>query len=203
MTIQKSKTKKKLTPVTITREGIGTGILSLVIFSVILWLTIWHRDFLLQFSSLGYLGLLISNFMASAAVFAPLPVVFTSFISGNVFNPFLVGIFAGAGSALGDFVAFLFGFGARKVIVGFWRGEQKQGKLKVDAQKRKSLKFWFKQNAFLTVFVLSFLPNPLFDGVGILAGIFNMKPRDFLLATLLGRVLRNMLLAFGGQKLLS
>lgn len=174
-------------------EGLGVGILSLVVFALVLWLTIWYQDVLLRFSSLGYLGLLVSNFLASSAVFLPVPTLLASFVGGNILNPILVGLFSGIGSALGDFVAFLFGFGARRVVNKVFKKEVWLGQFE----------HWLKRNAFAAVFVLSFIPNPFFDGVGILAGAANVKPKEFLIATVLGRVLRNILLALSGQKILS
>ncbi len=174
-------------------EGLGAGILSLAIFVLVFWLMIWHREVFLRFSSLGYLGLLISNFFASATIFLPVPTLATSFLSGEILNPVLVGLSAGVGSSLGDFVAFLLGFGTRRVVNKMVQKEVWLGRVE----------FWLRKNSFLAVFFLALIPNPLFDGVGILAGAANVKPKDFFLATLLGRVLRNLLLAVGGQKILS
>lgn len=187
------KTPKNKELIVLEEEGIGIGILSLIVFALVIYLTIWQRDFLVRFSSLGYLGLLISNFLASSAIFLPVPTLVTSFISGNILNPILVGIFSGVGSALGDFVAFLFGFGTRRVVNRLFKKEVFLGRFE----------HWLKKNAFVAVFVLSFIPNPLFDGIGILAGAANVKPKDFFLATLLGRVLRNLLLAVSGNRILS
>ncbi|MCL5675891.1 MAG: VTT domain-containing protein [Patescibacteria group bacterium] len=202
MTRQKSSKTSKMVEKW-KQDGILSGIAALTFSLLAIWLVLTQKNLLLKYSTLGYFGLLVSNFLTSAAVFLPVPTLAASFLSGNVLNPILIGLFAGTGSAMGDFVAYLLGFGARKIVVGVWQKEQKQGRFKIDAGQKKNLKFWFKQNAFLTVFILAFLPNPFFDGVGLLAGVFNMKPRDFLLATTLGRVLRNTILAFSGQKILS
>ncbi len=175
------------------QDGILSGIVALAFSLLAIWLVLTQKNLLLKYSTLGYFGLLVSNFIASAAVFLPLPTLATSFLSGNILNPILVGLFAGVGSALGDFVAFLLGFGTRRVVNGFLKKEHFFGRLE----------FWFKKNAFVTIFVLSFIPNPFFDGVGLIAGAFSVKPKDFLLATVLGRVTRNILLAISGQKILS
>lgn len=139
-----------------------------------------------------YISLLITNFLASVTLFFPSPGIVTSFFSGNILNPVLVGLFAGTGSALGDFVGFLLGFGTRKIVNKLTKKDVLLGRFET----------WIKKNGFLGIFILSFIPNPIFDGAGLIAGALAVKPRDFLLATLLGRVLRNILLAIGGQKIL-
>lgn len=175
------------------QDGIITGVIALAFSLLAIWIALTQKSLLLKYSSLGYFGLLVSNFIVSAAIFLPVPTLMTSFFGGNVLNPILVGLFAGVGSALGDFVAFLLGFGTRRVVNGFLKKEHFFGRLE----------FWFKKNALITIFVLSFIPNPFFDGVGLIAGAFSVKPKDFLLATVLGRVTRNILLALSGQKILS
>lgn len=175
------------------QSGIVSGVAAIILSLLAIWFALSEKSLLLKYSTLGYFGLLVSNFVASAAIFFPVPTLATSFLSGNILNPIYVGVFAGVGSALGDFVAFLLGFGTRSLVNGFLKKEHLFGKLE----------FWFKKNALLTIFVLSFIPNPFFDGVGLIAGAFSVRPRDFFLATVLGRVARNILLAFSGQKILS
>ncbi len=139
-----------------------------------------------------YFGLLVTNFLASVTLFFPSPGIVTSFFSGNILNPVLVGLFAGTGSALGDFVGFLLGFGTRKIVNKLTKKDVLLGRFET----------WIKKNGFLGIFLLSFIPNPIFDGVGLIAGALAVSPKDFLLATLLGRVLRNILIAVSGQQIL-
>lgn len=173
-------------------SSVWLGIFSLVLFLVILYLTIFHRDFLLKFSSLGYFGLVITNFLASATIFLPVPTLFSSFVGGHALNPFLVGFLAGLGSAVGDLLGFMLGFGARRVVGRIFHKDQLLGRFEP----------WIRKNSVLAVFLFAFFPNPFFDGVGLLAGALNLSPLRFFVATLGGRVLRNTLLALSGQKLL-
>ena len=173
-------------------HGILIAVVSLLIFAVVLWLTIFQRELLLRFSTLGYFGLLITNFLGSATVFFPLPATLSSILGGNTLNPYFVGFFAGLGSALGDLLGFILGYGARNVANKVFHKDQFLGRFEP----------WIRKNALLAVFLFAFFPNPFFDGVGLLAGALNLKMRDFFLATLAGRVLRNTLLALTGQKFL-
>lgn len=173
-------------------QSLGVGIVSLAVFALTMWLIIFHKDFLNRFSSFGYLGLFISNFLGSATIFIPLPTLISSFIGGEVLNPLIVGMVAGFGSASGDFLGYLLGYGARNVVGRIFHKDTFLGRFEP----------WIRKNGVFAVFVLSFIPNPLFDGVGLIAGALELRPRDFFLATLAGRVLRNILLAISGQKFL-
>jgi membrane protein YqaA with SNARE-associated domain len=45
----------------------------------------------------------------------------------------------------------------------------------------------------------AFLRNPLFDVAGLAAGVIGMKVRLFLAAVVIGRVAKNLLLAYAGD----
>lgn len=164
-----------------------------VIFSLgLILISILNRGFILHLGGLGYLGLFLTNFLASATIFIPVPSLIMSFLEGNILNPVLVGVFAGLGSAMGDFLGFLIGFGARSAVNNYLGEGKKLGRFEE----------WFRKNSFLAVFVLAFIPNPVFDSAGLIAGAFRVSPQNFFLATFFGRTLRNILIALSGRSIL-
>lgn len=173
-------------------QSVLVGFLLILVSLFFVFVSINHRDLLLRFAKLGYAGLFITNFIGSAAIFTPAPVLIASFFGGNILNPVLVGFFSGLGSALGDLLGFLFGYGARTMINGYLAKGKWLG----------GFEDWFRKNSFLAIFILAFIPNPIFDACGLLSGALKVKPQNFFLATLLGRLLRNYILAFSGQKIL-
>jgi membrane protein YqaA with SNARE-associated domain len=50
----------------------------------------------------------------------------------------------------------------------------------------------------LAIFLLAFIPNPVFDVAGIAAGALRIPVWKFIAATMLGRTLRFILLAYFG-----
>jgi membrane protein DedA with SNARE-associated domain len=52
------------------------------------------------------------------------------------------------------------------------------------------------------VLLLAFVPNPLFDIVGVTAGILKMPYPKFLLWCMLGKILKMLAFAYGGSFIL-
>ena len=56
-----------------------------------------------------------------------------------------------------------------------------------------------QRRGFLTLFVLSAIPNPLFDLAGISAGVLHYPVARFLLACWLGKTIKALALAYLGS----
>jgi membrane protein DedA with SNARE-associated domain len=54
----------------------------------------------------------------------------------------------------------------------------------------------------MTTFAFSTLPLPVFDFIGIMAGVLDYPIWKFAAATLLGRIIRNFIIAWTGAKIL-
>jgi membrane protein DedA with SNARE-associated domain len=163
------------------------------IFALILLVIIWL--FRRQFTSMGHLGLLgifFVNFFASATVVVPLPGVASVFLGGAVLDPIAVGVVSGLGASLGELLAYFVGFGGR-AFVG--RGGEQE-------QLIAMIEKFFHSAGFITTLVFSALPVPVFDVIGLLAGSLNYPVWKFFFATLIGRVGRNILIAWTGEKFL-
>lgn len=160
--------------------------------SILLILLIWsQRENLSSYSRWGYLGIFLINFVSSATVLFPLPGVAAVVAGGAVWNPFLVGLFSGIGASLGELFGYLVGYGGSGLVASW------------DKRKWvKTVKSFFAKSGFITIFIFSVIPFPLFDVIGIIAGAVNYPIWKFTLATLSGRVARNVLLAWMGAKLI-
>jgi membrane protein DedA with SNARE-associated domain len=79
----------------------------------------------------------------------------------------------------------LAGDGAARVVI----------KNKRDLWKYKKL---IKKYDLPAVFILAFIPNPVFDVAGIAAGSVGIPLVRFLIATIAGRIIRYVLLAYLG-----
>jgi membrane protein DedA with SNARE-associated domain len=136
-----------------------------------------------------YVGIFVISFLAYATVLLPAPgaaIVFTigAAFKDVPFNTIRIALAAGAGAALGELSGYLAGLGGRGVL-----------------ENRKIYhKFcgWMEKHGAVTTFLLSALPNPLFDLVGLVAGALRMSPWKFLFWCWVGETLKMLVFAASG-----
>ena len=159
------------------------SLIILIVSILIIGLSFYFRDELSKFSSLGLLGIFLINLIGSATLFVPAPGIATVVAGGFLYNPLFVAIVSALGSAVGDLVGYALGHSGKEVLFKnhpFWY---------------KVLKETFHKFAAIFIIFFSFIPNPIFDFVGIFAGVFHYSLYKFLVYVLIGRFLRNLLLA--------
>ena len=147
-----------------------------------------YRDRVAELASYGYLGLFVVSVVGNATVLLPMPSLVATFITGGVLNPWLVGIVSGAGMAVGELSGYLAGYGGGAIIEAEDRGRYQR------------LESWMRRYGALTIFVLSVIPNPLFDLAGIAAGALHYPVWRFLLFCFLGKTVKGLVLAFAGAQ---
>jgi membrane protein YqaA with SNARE-associated domain len=147
-----------------------------------------YRKQVAQFSTYGYLGLFLISVIGNATVLLPVPSLAATFITGGIFNPWLVGIVSGAGMAIGELSGYLAGYGGAAII------EAK------DRSRYERLVSWMQRYGAITIFVLSVIPNPIFDLAGIAAGALHFPLWQFLLICFLGKTIKGIALAFAGAQ---
>jgi membrane protein YqaA with SNARE-associated domain len=168
----------KETRTRIIRIAILVGVIG---FSVLLFLL---RDKIKNLEALGYPGIFLISFFSSATIILPVPgIAFTSAM-GMLFNPLWIAIFAGFGSALGEFSGYLAGLSGQKVVE--------------NAKWANRIESWMKKYGDITILVLAFIPNPLFDMAGLSAGMLKMPAWRFFLWTLIGKIMKQFIFAYGG-----
>ncbi|MFQ5647643.1 MAG: VTT domain-containing protein [Candidatus Aenigmatarchaeota archaeon] len=134
----------------------------------------------------GYLGIFLVNLVGSASIIFPVPAFFVTFAMGAVFNPWLVGLAAAIGAALGELTGYLIGFAGKEVA------EKKHSKWLKRAHK------WAEKRGVFPL-ILVFAATPLPDDVtGVIAGLIDYDWRKFLLAAFIGKLIMGLALAWGG-----
>jgi membrane protein YqaA with SNARE-associated domain len=168
-----------------------TLLFRVVILIALLLLTIFlllNRNQIKEFEKFGYAGIFFISILSNATLIMPIPgVVFTSAM-GAVFNPFWVALAAGCGAALGELTGYLAGFSGQIVV------ERKDWYQK--------LMQWMKKYGNLTVLVMAFIPNPLFDLTGIAAGALKMPIARFLFWCVIGKILKMLIFALTGSSMM-
>ena len=139
----------------------------------------------LELQNVGYAGVLAVNVIGSASVIVPVPglAVVCGASAGDVgLNPVLLGLAGGFGSTVGEMSGYLAGYGGNTLI-----------------QRSKHYER-FRQlvirNGGMALFVLSVIPNPLFDIAGIAAGSLGYPLKRFLLYVLAGKAIKFVVVAY-------
>lgn len=131
-------------------------------------------------SVLGYSGIFLITLLGAMSMFVPGPTMIAAFVIGATLNPFLVGLFAGSGSAIGESTGYVTGYATRAVIL--------------EPEKEKAwywrLFEWMSRYPFLIQFGFAVIPNPLSDVSGLIAGRIGYPYWRFLLSTFLGKAIR-------------
>lgn len=137
------------------------------------------------FRHLGYIGIFLVSLLSSATVLLPLPGFVLVFGMGATLNPLLVGLVAGIGSGLGELTGYLAGYAGHDALL----------KTKLYKAHRKGI----TSLGPIAIFFLAAIPNPAFDIAGIASGAIKMPWWQFLAATILGKSVRYILLAYAGS----
>jgi membrane protein YqaA with SNARE-associated domain len=161
------------------RRGVAL-VLAVGITATVLYLA----DEIQRFQAYGYPGIFAISLLGNATLILPAPSLAVVFAMGRVLHPLLVGLCAGPGEALGEITGYLAGYSGRAVIENRAMYERLEG--------------WMRRYGGLTVFVLSVIPNPLFDLAGIAAGVLRYPPWRFLLFCWMGKTIKTIAFAYAG-----
>jgi uncharacterized membrane protein YdjX (TVP38/TMEM64 family) len=162
-------------------------VLVLILVLALTFLIFYFRDEVKNLGAYGYPGIFLISILANATIIIPLPGIFITTAMGAVFNPLGVALAAASGSAIGELTGYLAGFGGQVII------ENKQWYTRVMG--------WMQKYGDVTIFILSLIPNPLFDLAGMAAGTLKMPVWRFLLDCFLGKFLKMLIFAFLGARL--
>lgn len=166
----------------------ASNVLRIIVLLAVIALTIVlviNRERIQSLQAYGYPGIFLFSILANATILVPVPgVVFTSAM-GAVFNPLWVSIAAGAGAAIGELSGYLAGFSGQAVVE--------------KSERYKKVTRWMEKYGDVTIMVLAFIPNPLFDLAGMIAGILKMPVWKFLIYCVIGKILKMMMFAYAGD----
>lgn len=173
--------KKKLSKRTlnIIRVIVLLAVIALTVFLVI------KREEIQALKAYGYPGIFLFSILANATIFVPVPGVMFTSAMGAVFNPLFVSIAAGTGASLGELSGYMAGFSGQAVVEG--------------SERYQRVVRWMEKYGDITILVLAFIPNPLFDLAGIIAGILKMPIWKFLIYCAIGKILKMIIFAYAGN----
>jgi membrane protein DedA with SNARE-associated domain len=154
----------------------------------------------------SYFSIFITNLASTATFLIPVPGL-TAAAQALIIDqgadarfPWLVGVAGGLGMAVGEITAYYAGYLGSE----FMRGRDLPGPRRFHGiiQRVVSWIDWLMDHwGMATLFVLSAVPNPVFEIAGITAGSVRMKFRRFFVAVTAGKIVRGILLAYLGTAL--
>ena len=136
----------------------------------------------IDWRNLGYPGVFFLSFLGSVAMALPVPGLITLCGVSALLNPFTVGMVAGIGETIGEASGYAVGFGGKGMILNYALYDK--------------IKRWMERRGTLVIFVVSLIPNPVFDVVGIAAGATRFPFPRFMLTVLAGKCLKGILVAY-------
>jgi membrane protein YqaA with SNARE-associated domain len=158
-----------------------------IAFSIgIVVLVLYFSKEISSLGELGYVGAFFIALFSSATIIFPAPGWAVIAAMSASFDPLLLGLAAGIGSAIGELSGFIAGDGVRDIL---------NSRIK----ESKRIEEIVRKYGIFAVGFFAFVPNPLFDVAGVIAGGLKIEWWKFLIACAVGRVLRYVLLAMAGQ----
>ncbi|MFO7697528.1 MAG: VTT domain-containing protein [Anaerolineae bacterium] len=172
-------------PTSPARSGRWSRIVALVASLAITVGVLVFREQLAELGKYGYLGVFLVSILGNATIILPVPSLAVVFAGGSVLNPLIVGLVAGLGEPLGELTGYLAGYAGSAVVE--------------DSARFRQIRDLVDRRGFLTLFVLSAIPNPVFDLAGIAAGMARYPVLGFLLPCWLGKTLKSIVIAYLGS----
>ncbi len=163
-------------------------VLTLVFVIALTVVLLTQREQIQGLERYGYPGLFLLSLLSSATVLIPVPGVLVTSALGAIFNPFWVAVVSGLGAGLGEISGYLAGFSGRGVIEKISWHDQ--------------IDYWISKYGVVVILVMAFIPNPLFDLAGMIAGIHKMPLGRFLFWCILGKILKMMVFAYSGATII-
>ena len=161
--------------------GLALGIIAVSVVFVV-WMFVGGLSDSDWWKTLGYPGVFFLSLLASGGMVFPIPsLAATCGAAGLDLNLIVVGILAGLGETLGELVGYSIGCGGQSVV------------LRRSIYKRA--KAWMVRWGVGVLLILSIIPNPIFDFVGIAAGALRYPIKRFLIIVWVGKTLKGLIIA--------
>ena len=162
------------------RGGLLAFLAALAIIAIVWSLRGYIAD--IDAETLGYPGVFLLSLLGSVSMVLPIPGLISVCSVSVLLNPFLVGVMAGIGETLGEISGYGVGYGGGTVVERH--------------RMYTRIKGWMERRGTLVIFVVSVIPNPVFDVVGIAAGATRFPLHRFLGIVLVGKLLKGIMVAY-------
>lgn len=160
------------------------GIWTLVVVSIAIGVWMWYYD-KFEIEHAGYPVVFYSNLVGSASIFIPVPGILAICFAAEEslgLNLWLLGVIGASGAALGETTAYLAGYSGHNALENIrWYPR---------------IHDLVERRGGVTIFILSVIPNPVFDIAGIAAGGLGYPYKKFIIYAFTGKVIRLLIMAY-------
>ena len=171
------------------RQLISRVITLIVVIALTVYIFTLPEEQIKQLEGYGYVGSFLISILGNATILLPAPWLIFVFTMGARFNPFGVALVSSIGAAIGELSGYLAGYSGQAVID--------------DSATYKRMVNWMDKHGNLTILLLAFIPNPLFDLAGVAAGALKMRVWQFLFWAWVGKFMKTLVTAYAGAGMFS
>ena len=131
----------------------------------------------------GYAAVAGAVLLASGGLVVPVPALAITCTTATFLHPAAVAIIAGLAGTLGELTGYFLGYSGSGVL------ERRRFYHRVEG--------WMRRRGWLVLFIISAVPNPLFDVAGIAAGALRYPMWRYLVFVGLGKQVKFFMIAYG------
>lgn len=151
------------------------SVISLIIVLAVIGAAFLFRDEIERFALTGYLGVFIACLASTATILLPAPGILIVAEYATILIPWIVVLLGALGTSLGE-------------MFGYWLGKSGNELAKINTKGK-----WFsllQRKPMLWVFLFSMIPLPVFDIIGVCAGMSKINPLKFWAACFVGKLIK-------------
>ena len=162
------------------RVGLITFVAMFIAFGAVLLVT---GKF--DYQSIGYPGIWLVSLIGAGSMILPVPGLAVICVGASPsvgLHPAMIGIVAGSGETLGEMTGYLAGLSGNTLL-----------------QKHRmypKVRNWLIDRGAIVLFVLSVIPNPIFDLIGLAAGGIRYPLKKFLIIIFIGKSIKSGSIAY-------
>lgn len=171
------------------RQTIARIVILVLVVALTIYLFTLPEEQVQQLAGYGYGGIFLLSILANATILLPAPGLLFVFTMGARFQPLQIALAAGAGATIGELSGYLAGYSGQNIVD--------------DIKMYDRMVDWMDRHGALTVMVLAFIPNPLFDLAGVAAGALKMPVWQFMIWAFIGKFFKMLITALAGAGLFS
>ncbi len=134
----------------------------------------------------GYIGAFMISVLGSLIPFLPVPYLIPVVLMAEQLDPFILGVAAGIGGALGKLTSYGLGRAGRRLL-----GEEKR-------RRMTALGKLIRRYGMLAVFLFALTPLPD-DVIYVPIGLANFSITRFMIANALGKIVLSWIVAYSGK----
>jgi membrane protein DedA with SNARE-associated domain len=150
-----------------------------------------------RYSVIGVLAISLVACSPISMTAIPIPYLFMIFTlptvladKWGIFAPIWVGAAAAFGATMGQALTFMIGYGSRNVSENLFS--------KISEKAYNKAVTWIKRFGNTAVFAISAVPNPVHLPITLALGAVKFSPRNWVLLSLAGNLVKCMVIAFAG-----